>query len=212
MNTMRPLIVTLAVAAGCAGAIWIITQPPSGSQPPERDLTPTISGPEKVTSLTPPAVIPEETVSVVIPEAPAVVETTAPVAIPRPSESPKKIAEVRSQGPGAPALPRAKKERLDPVARVALSWVGADPDAEEYWIDAINDARLSGHERSDLIEDLNEEGFPDPKNPTFDDLPLIVNRLQLIDELAPDAMDEVNWDAFVEAKKDLVNMALRAMQ
>jgi hypothetical protein len=95
----------------------------------------------------------------------------------------------------------------DPVARVALIFVGADPAAEAYWFDAINDPTLSPSERQDLIEDLNEEGFPDPHHPTADDLPLIVNRLELIEEIAWEAMDEVNSDAFAEAHKDLVRMA-----
>ena len=62
------------------------------------------------------------------------------------------------------------------------------------------------------IEDLNEEGFADPKNLTPDDLPLILTRLALIEEHAPDAMDEVNAAAFAEAYKDLMNMAARLMQ
>jgi hypothetical protein len=62
------------------------------------------------------------------------------------------------------------------VARVALSFVGADEDAEAYWVQAINDPNLSAHERQDLIEDLNEEGFADPHHPTWEDLPLIVSR------------------------------------
>jgi hypothetical protein len=36
-----------------------------------------------------------------------------------------------------------------------------------------------------------------------------VNRIQLIEELAPDAMDDVNAAAFQEAYKDLVNMYVR---
>jgi hypothetical protein len=40
-------------------------------------------------------------------------------------------------------------------------------------------------------------------------LPLIKNRLILIDQLAPDAMDKVNAAAFQEARKDLVNMVTR---
>jgi hypothetical protein len=35
---------------------------------------------------------------------------------------------------------------------------------------------------------------------------LIVSRIQLIEELAPYAMDQVNADAFREAYKDLVNL------
>ena len=74
---------------------------------------------------------------------------------------------------------------------------------------AINDPNRSSEERKDLIEDLNQDGFPDPKNVTEDDLPLILSRLLLIEELAPDAIDEVNADAFQEAYKDLVNMLER---
>ena len=46
----------------------------------------------------------------------------------------------------------------------------------------------------------------------MDDLPLILYRIQLIEDLAPDAMDEVNSAAFQEAYKDLVNMSVRLAQ
>lgn len=105
---------------------------------------------------------------------------------------------------GAP--PKKKRELKDPIARDALSMVGADPDAEEYWLAAINDLSLPANERQDLIEDLNEVGFADPKNLTVADVPLIVNRILIIEELGPDALDKVNADAFAEAYKDLVNM------
>jgi hypothetical protein len=95
----------------------------------------------------------------------------------------------------------------DPMARAALSFVGADPDAEIYWMGAINDPSLPAEERQNLIEDLNEDGLSDPKHPTLDDLPLIWNRLLLIEQLAPYAMDQVNADAFLEAYKDLINLA-----
>lgn len=99
----------------------------------------------------------------------------------------------------------------DPIARVALSLVGVDPDAEDYWFAAINDLSLPAHERQDLIEDLNEEGLSDPEHPTLDDLPLIFSRLELIETIAPDAADEVNAEAFMEAYKDLLNLAELAM-
>jgi hypothetical protein len=108
------------------------------------------------------------------------------------------------------AAPPQKRELKDPVARMALNFVGLDEDAEAYWYAAINDPALSAHERSDLIEDLNEDGFPDPKNITADDLPLIMSRMLLIEELAPESMDEVNAAAFREAYKDLVNMYAQA--
>ena len=43
----------------------------------------------------------------------------------------------------------------DPLARVALSMVGLDLDAELYWVASINDPTLPAAERQDLIEDLN---------------------------------------------------------
>jgi hypothetical protein len=76
---------------------------------------------------------------------------------------------------------------------------------------AINDPTLPPNERQDLIEDLNEDGLSDPKHPTTDDLPLIFNRLLIIETVGPDAMDSVNANAFGEAYKDLVNLANLAM-
>ena len=99
-----------------------------------------------------------------------------------------------------------------PVAREALSYVGADPDAEAVWTAAINDPNLSAHERQDLIEDLNEDGFSDPKNVTPNELPLVMSRIALIEEMAPQAMDDVNAAAFAEAYKDLTNMARQLMR
>ena len=101
---------------------------------------------------------------------------------------------------------RPKDPPLDPGARAALSLVGADSDAEDYWVGAINDPTLPAEERKDLIEDLNEDGLSNPDNPGMNDLPLIVSRLQLIEELMPFAMDKVNHDAFREAYKDLSKM------
>jgi len=129
----------------------------------------------------------------------------------------KKAAEPTPDGPPAPRqkTPAAhgadSSEPVVPetVAREALSYVGADPAAEEVWYAAINDPQMPAKTRQHLIEDLNEDGFPDPKNLTADDLPLIVNRLQLIEAVAPDAPDEVNAAAFAEAYKDLVNMFMR---
>jgi hypothetical protein len=106
-----------------------------------------------------------------------------------------------------PPQPRRGKPPLDdPLAREALAYVGADLDATLYWIQAINNPALSDHERKDLIEDLNEDGFANPKNVTVEELPLIVSRLAIIEELLPYAMDNANTEAFKEARKDLRNM------
>ncbi|MEI6860929.1 MAG: hypothetical protein WCL04_01590 [Verrucomicrobiota bacterium] len=107
-----------------------------------------------------------------------------------------------------PAAPRASP---DMQARAALALVGADSAAEQYWIRAINNPALPDNERKNLIEDLNEAGLANPRNPTADDVPLIVNRLQLIDQLAPAAMDSTNAAAFQEARKDLINMVARLL-
>jgi hypothetical protein len=112
----------------------------------------------------------------------------------------------KSKTPGG----KTKDPLTDPLARVALSLVGADLDAEVYWVSAINDPTLPEGERKDLIEDLNEEGFVDPKHPSRDELQLILSRLELIEELWPRAMDQTNWEAFYEAYKDLINLAALA--
>ncbi|MBW1790435.1 MAG: hypothetical protein JRK53_28145 [Deltaproteobacteria bacterium] len=104
--------------------------------------------------------------------------------------------------------PRAKERR----ARVALSMIGYDTEADEVWIRLINDPDVSAEARHDLIEDLNDDGFADPDNPTLDELPMIEYRLELIEDLLPYAMDQVNEDAFKEARKDLENMVDRLRQ
>jgi hypothetical protein len=130
-----------------------------------------------------------------------------------PQSAPAQAPPTSRPVPGRPV--RAQKfkdavadEQLTPqkIARVALGYVGADPTADQVWLAAINNPNFTPNERKDLIEDLNEEGFDDPKNLTPADLPLIVNRIQLIENLAPQAADDTNAAAFAEAYKDLVNM------
>ena len=130
-----------------------------------------------------------------------------PVKVADPAGAPSPRSQ-RQAAPAAPVDPKAYYRG----ARAALRWVGADPDAEDYWMEAINDPTLSAKQREDLIEDMNEEGFVDPKNPAWEELPLIVNRIQLIEEIAADAMDETNAAAFQEAHKDLTKMYLRLTQ
>lgn len=93
------------------------------------------------------------------------------------------------------------------MAHAALALVGSDPDAEEYWLRAINDPNLPAQERKNLIEDLNEAGFIDPKRPTIDELPLILARIQLIETIEPHVTDRVNAAAFREAYNDLLQLA-----
>jgi hypothetical protein len=97
----------------------------------------------------------------------------------------------------------------EPLARNALKLVGKDPAAEAIWERAINDPGLPANARSDLIEDLNDEGLPDHRDLTAADIPLILARLRLIERLSPLAMDDVNVAAFAEAYKDLLAMLAR---
>ena len=141
----------------------------------------------------------------------------APVPEPSPAEQAPNISEnIPSQEtkPGGkpkvvPAPTQAKKPREplhDPEARVAMSLVGIDPEAEAYWLGAIFDSGLPANEREDLMEDLNEEGLSDRKRPGPQDLPLILNRLAIIEQILPHA-DEFMVTHLGEAYKDLVNLA-----
>lgn len=127
----------------------------------------------------------------------------APAPEPRlqPTPKPKSIAKARISNNNA----AAKEPLQDPDARDALALVGSDPDAEQYWLAAIFDTNLPDNERADLMEDLNETGFNDPKNLAANDLPLIVSRLEIIDAVLPDA-DDFMAEHLLEAQKDLANM------
>jgi len=140
-------------------------------------------------------------------------------------------ATPRAETPHAPTLPRtdaavwpiSKRQgtsaartatRTAPTVPVdlafqALRYVGVDPAAEATWLAAINDPNTPPEARSDLIEDLNQEGYSDNDRPTAADLPLVRARLRLIEQLAADATDEVNAAAFAEAYKDLLAMYVR---
>lgn len=95
------------------------------------------------------------------------------------------------------------------LAFKALNFVGVDAEAEKIWLRAINDPRTPAGVRSDLIEDLNDEGYVDNSHPGKEDLDLILARMRLIEKLAPTATDPVNAAAFEEAYKDLLAMYVR---
>jgi hypothetical protein len=100
----------------------------------------------------------------------------------------------------------ADPDKREPLARLALSYVPGDSQATALWKKAIDDPATPRHQRQDLIEDLNDQGFPDPKHLGQRDLPLVESRLALIEQLAPAATDPVNAAAFKEAYQDLQNM------
>ena len=152
---------------------------------------------------------------------PAPTPYVAPASTPLPA-APAAVAAKPGRDRGALRQAAAQNERArtyappaqeltisEPLARAALGYVGASPEAEAIWIRAINDASMPTEARKNLIEDLNEDGLSDPKNPTATDLPLIASRIALIEELAPSAMDQANADAFQEAYRDLAEMYAR---
>jgi hypothetical protein len=145
---------------------------------------------------------------------PAISESTPPVKTPSAETKP----EVQPPPAEAPAIAQSQKVAAqtappanangplqDPTARIALSFVGTDPLAEAYWTDAIFDPSLPDEERADLMEDLNEDGLSDPQHPGLQDLPLIVNRIRMIEDIAPYA-DDFMLEHLGEADKDLRNM------
>lgn len=175
-----------------------------------KDLT---EAPEAVRSVEEPVIIAVQKAAVV---EEGVIE---PVPIePEPVWQARTIAEVDGQSEsGVEERMAAEPVFEDPKdkamrARVALTMIGYDPAADVVYIQLINDPSVSSNDRHNLIEDLNEDGFPDPDNPTLDDLPMIQYRIDFIDDQSPYAMDQTNADAFAEARKDLVNMVNRLTQ
>ena len=104
-----------------------------------------------------------------------------------------------SDGPQEPAISEA-------LATQALTFVGADADANSVWETAIDDPTLSVEARRKLIAGLTTEGFDSPNNLTTADLPLISARLTLIEQIAPDAIDESNQVALEAAYERLQEM------
>ena len=90
------------------------------------------------------------------------------------------------------------------LATQALAFVGTTADANSVWEAAVDDATLSAEARRKLIAGLTTEGFD--SNLTAADLPLISARMTLIEQLAPDALDESNEAAFEAAYERLQEM------
>jgi hypothetical protein len=207
----RILAVTLVLVAAAAG-MFLSWQPKWGTVVSKENEAPTDAANLKSTFPLPAAIHTVNSNSESPQDQPVDDVLALPMpapAVPAPREAAAtlKFAQRSITSTQVPTPAKTGKPQLqDPMARIALSAVGANADAEKYWYSAINDPSLPAHERQDLIEDLNETGLIDPRHPTPEDLPLIVNRLALIEQLAPQAMDEVNLAAFQEAYKDLVNL------
>ncbi|MBK8975006.1 MAG: hypothetical protein IPM29_03700 [Planctomycetes bacterium] len=221
-TSRTPLLAVLLVLIACgavAGWVWR-----AGGRGPADDRLPVASGPARV-----PVAMPgrEASPSVGIETVAGLGDGSAradgTVASAAPHD-PATGAAGRQPGAAGPAWPTGRRAGggrrggavpsgepavAADLAFRALQYVGVDPEAERTWRRAIDDPSMPAGVRSDLIEDLNQEGYLDNSHPTREDLPLILARMQLIERLAPYAMDEVNAAAFEEAYKDLLDMYLR---
>jgi hypothetical protein len=187
MNAKKILVPVLAIAFAAAVASVIFA---------DRKVAPTTESPRD----TQPAKSPAISESIPPRETPAV--ETKPQIQPAPTNV---QPVVKPQNVAAQTATPANGSLQDPVAREALSLVGVDSDAEQYWAAAIFDPTLPDQEREDLMEDLNEDGLSDPQHPGPQDLPLIVNRIRIIEQIAPFA-DDFMLEHLWEADKDLRNM------
>jgi hypothetical protein len=189
MNAKKILVpsVVAALAVAVAGAII---------------ATRKVAPPVELPRVTQPATTPAVSESSPSPKVPAV--ETKPQIQPAPTNVPSTAQPQQSAAQTAPPA-NANGPVQEPTARAALSLVGADPAAEQYWTAAIFDPSLPDSEREDLMEDLNEDGLSDPQHPGPQDLPLIVNRIRIIEEIAPYA-DDFMLEHLWEADKDLRNM------
>jgi len=218
MQTIKKLagiVVVLLAAAGIGMVIrefrfrWSgekhLTQAPKAVRPagiPQTKQTPNESETQNIQEQ-----MPIEEVSAE-PEPPAS-EPASPLTLPQADDQSDTAAQTETAAEQDSRFddPVVKEQR----GRAALALIGHNPEADEVWIQTINDPSLSANARKNLIEDLNEDGLS-YRNLTRDDLPVIKYRIQLIEGLRPYAMDKVNADAFDEAHKDLVNMANRLAQ
>jgi hypothetical protein len=204
------LLVTLG-CAGLAAVLWFGGEPPRDGGSPRADdrggpalpaPAAEASGPDALA----PQGAPDHAASTVAPAPVPDLTTTAEP--PRtgttawPFRRAARSADGNAKQAGAPAV-------AVELAFQALRYVGVDPAAEQTWQRAIDDPNTPAGARSDLIEDLNQEGYLDNRHPTADDLPLVRARLELIERLAPHAIDAVNAAAFEEAYKDLLAMYVR---
>jgi hypothetical protein len=100
----------------------------------------------------------------------------------------------------------------EPLARVALSYVGANEQAAQLWNTAINDPALKPAQRRELVLDLDQDGLQNDKTPTPADLPILANRLALTQAyLQQDYVqnDPLLNKAFLEVNKDLQKLLQR---
>jgi hypothetical protein len=101
----------------------------------------------------------------------------------------------------------------EPLARVALTYVGADPQAIALFHTALLDPSLLPDQKRNLVEDLNQDGISNRKAPTPEDLQIMTKRYELTQAYLQQEYvqnDATLNAAFREADKDLRKMLERA--
>jgi len=196
MKTMTLTVGSVVIIAGIIACVMSLQRPPP-AQKAGSETQASQPAPVEPTATAPVREEPRETDAISSPDHALSAE---------PAKSKHETSAKKQESP-APVKPAKQPRQLvDPLARLAMSLVGVDPEAEAYWLEAIYDSSLPDAEREDLMEDLNEEGLSDTKRPGPQDLPLIMTRLAIIEEIAPHA-DEFMLPHLAEAYKDLLNLA-----
>jgi hypothetical protein len=127
----------------------------------------------------------------------------------------------KSLGPAAQAFQDGRVKDGDSkeaAGRIGLTYVGAadsqvNDQAMQLFHAAINDPSLSPDQHRNLIEDLNEAGLSNPRNPTPEDLKMAGLRYTLIQAYLQQPYvqnDPVAYRAFQEANKDLTELLQNA--
>jgi len=101
----------------------------------------------------------------------------------------------------------------EPLARVALAFVGTNPQAEQMFGKAVRDPALAGDPIRNLVEDLNQDGFANRRVTTPEDVKLANFRFALTEQYLQQPFvqsDKTLSRAFTEANKDLAGMLQRA--
>lgn len=107
----------------------------------------------------------------------------------------------------------ADADSREAIGRLALNYVGKDDAAVDLFHKAALDPQLKPDQRRNLIEDLNQDGISNRKNPTPEDLKIVANRYALTQAYLEQPYvknDQVLSAAFAEANKDLAKILQKA--
>jgi hypothetical protein len=197
-NSRRILIVAMALSLFCVTILIFHKHSPNAAAPKpylvQAPASSHASQEQEEQAPTPPF---SKTAQPLASEAQTAANEAAETAKPQEAAQPKKDSK-----------PKAEKVVQDPLSRVALGLVGVDPVAEDYWMGAVFDPGLPKSERQDLVDDLNEQGLPDPKHPTEDDLPVLFSRLEMLEGLIPILDGNLEWEEPLDDLLNLIDLAM----